>query len=62
MVWAAIASERGDEFPMAFIDDGVKVNKQVYLNMLQEELLPWLTETFEYNHISNRTVLQLTTV
>ena len=28
------------------IDEGVKVNSQVYLNMLQEKVLPWLTESF----------------
>ena len=30
-----------------FIDDGLEVNSQAYLNMLPKNLLPWLTESFE---------------
>ena len=33
------------------IDEGVKVNSQVYLNMLQEKVLRWLTKTFQNIYI-----------
>ena len=46
MVWAAVASDVSKS-RFVFIDEGLKVNSQVYLNMLQKNVLPWLTETFE---------------
>ena len=39
MVWAAVASD-GSKSPLIVIEEGVKVNSQVYLNMLQEKVLP----------------------
>ena len=48
MVWAAVASEVS-KYRLVFIDEGLKVNSQVYLNMLQKKVLSWLTETFEKN-------------
>ena len=50
MVWAAVASD-GTKSPLIVIDEGVKVNSQVYLNMLQEKVFPWLTESFGTNFI-----------
>ena len=46
MVWAAVASEV-TKSRVVFIDEGLEVNSQVYLNMLRKKVLPWLTETFE---------------
>ena len=46
MVWAAVASEV-TKSRVVFIDEGLKVNSQVYLNMLRKKVLPWLTETFD---------------
>ena len=37
IVWAAVASD-GSKSPLVVIDEGVKVNSQVYLNMLQEKV------------------------
>ena len=45
MVWAAVASN-GSKSPLIVIEEGVKVNSHVYLNMLEEKVLPWLTESF----------------
>ena len=42
-------SEGAGESRLVFTDGGVKVNSQVYLNMLQENVFPCLAETFE-NH------------
>lgn len=50
MVWAAVASD-GRKSPLVVIDEGVKVNSQVYLNMLKEKVLPWLTESFGNDYI-----------
>ena len=46
MVWAAVASD-GSKFLLVFIDEGVKVKSQVFLNMLLEKVFHWLTETSE---------------
>ena len=45
MVWAAVASD-GSKSPFVFIQEGVKVNSQVYLQMLEEKVLPWCTNAF----------------
>ena len=50
MVWAAVASD-GEKSPLIFIEEGAKVNSQVYLKMLEENVLPWLTETFGEQYI-----------
>ena len=39
MVWAAVASD-GSKSPLIVIEEGVKVNSQVYLNMLEGKVLP----------------------
>ena len=46
MISAAVASDVCKS-RLVFFDDGLKVNSQVYLNMLLKKVLPRLTETFE---------------
>ena len=50
MVWAVDASDVSKS-RLVFIDEGLKVSSQVYLNMLQKQILPWLTEAFENKQI-----------
>lgn len=45
MVWAAVASN-GTKSPLIFIEEGVKVNSQVYIKMLKDKVLPWVTGAF----------------
>lgn len=45
MVWAAI-SARG-KTPLHFVDQGVKINRQVYADMIREHLLPYAEQDFE---------------
>jgi inhibitor of nuclear factor kappa-B kinase subunit alpha len=44
MVWAAISSK--GKTPLVFIDQGVKINREVYMDMLREHLLPWAEDVF----------------
>ena len=39
MVWAGVTST-GGKTPLTFIEDGVRINQHVYLNMLKEQLVP----------------------
>lgn len=50
MVWAAVSSD-GRKSPLIFIEDGVKVNNLVYIQMLEEKVLPWVTEAFGTDYI-----------
>ena len=50
MVWAAVASD-GSKSPLIVIEEGVKPNSQVFFNMLEENILPWLTESFGHDFI-----------
>ena len=50
MVWAAVASD-GTKSPLVFIKEGVKVNSQVYLKMLEEQVLTWVTESFPGGYV-----------
>ena len=45
MVWAAI-SRRG-KTPLVFVDQGIKINRNVYMNMVRDHLLDWANETFD---------------
>ena len=45
MVLAGVTSS-GKKSPPFFIDEGVKVNQHVYLNMLEDQLVPWVITTF----------------
>jgi inhibitor of nuclear factor kappa-B kinase subunit alpha len=44
MVWAGITHT--GKTPLVFIDEGVKVDQEVYRTMLEEKLLPWAQEHF----------------
>ena len=59
MAWAAVASD-GSKSPLVVIVEGVKINNQVYLNMLQKKVVPWLTESFGNDFIFTQAVRQLT--
>lgn len=50
MVWAAVGSD-GSTSPLVFIDEGVKINSNVYIQMLADDVLPWVTETYGDNYI-----------
>ena len=41
MVWAGVTSN-GLKPPFIFVEDGVKVNQHVYLDMLKNRVLPWI--------------------
>ena len=45
MVWAAVVSD-GSKGPLVFIDQGLKVNADVYVQLLHQHVLPWPTESF----------------
>ena len=50
MVWAAVASD-GSKSPLIFIKEGVKVNTQLYIKMLAENVLPWITKSFGNSYV-----------
>lgn len=50
MVWGAVASD-GSKGPLVFIEEGVKVNAQVYIQLLKEHVLPWATESFRDGYV-----------
>ncbi len=45
MVWAGIC--HGSKLPLVFIEEGVKINPDVYQTMLEEKVLPWAQENLE---------------
>ena len=45
MVWAGVTS-CGQKTPLIFIDQGVKINQHVYLEMIKNKVLPRVDETF----------------
>ena len=45
MVWAGVTST-GEKTPLIFIEEGVKVNQHVYLDLLKNKLVPWINATF----------------
>ena len=49
-MWAAVASD-GQKSPLVFIPEGVKVNTQVYLNLLRDHALPWARGSFLIGYI-----------
>ena len=48
--WPAIASD-GSMFPLVFIEEGFKVNTQVYMRKLIAKVIPWITSNFGNGHI-----------
>uniref|UniRef100_A0A914EB77 Tc1-like transposase DDE domain-containing protein n=1 Tax=Acrobeloides nanus TaxID=290746 RepID=A0A914EB77_9BILA len=45
IVWAAVSS-RGKS-PLVFVEEGVKIDRYVYIAMLREHLLPWANDLFD---------------
>ena len=45
MVWAGATSTEG-KTPLIFIEEGVKMNQHVYLDLLRNKLIPWINATF----------------
>ncbi|QQP54705.1 Putative dde superfamily endonuclease [Caligus rogercresseyi] len=41
MVWAGVMSD-GTKSPLTFVPEGVKINKEVYLSVLNDQVLPWI--------------------
>ena len=51
MVWAGVITDER-KTPLIFIEEGVKVNKDVYLALLKDEVLPWLqSEHFDAPYV-----------
>lgn len=44
MVWAGIT--QNGKTPLIFIDEGVKVNQQVYKELLEKKVIPWANQHF----------------
>ena len=44
-MWAGVTST-GDKTYLIFIEEGVKVNQHVYLDLLKNKLVPWINATF----------------
>ena len=49
MVRAAVASDCS-KFPLFFIDEGVKLNSQVYRKMLEEKVFLWIPAAFSNDY------------
>ena len=45
MVWAGVTST-GEKTPLILIEEAVKVNQHVYLNLSRNKLVPWINTTF----------------
>ena len=45
MAWAGVTSTR-EKTPLIFIEEKVKVNQPVYLDLLKNKLVPWINATF----------------
>jgi hypothetical protein len=45
MVWVGVTS-CGKKMPLIFIEKGAKINKDIYLAMLRDQVLPWLQTEF----------------
>ena len=46
MVWAGVTST-SEKTPLIFIEEGAKINQHVYLNMLNEQLVPCINASFK---------------
>ena len=53
--WAVVASD-SSKGPLVFIEESVKVNAQVYIRLLEENDLSWVTSRYEMNTASFRMV------
>ena len=36
---------------MLFVEDGLEVNREVYIKVMVEKVVPWVTETYGTNYI-----------
>lgn len=45
MVWGGVTTD-GKKTPLHFIEEGVKVDQAVYLDMLSEQVLPWVEKMY----------------
>ena len=45
MVWGGVTAT-GLKTLLVFIDEGIKINKDTYIKLLKENLLPWINLTF----------------
>ena len=45
MVWTGVTNT-GEKTPLIFIEEGVKVNQHVYLDLLKNKLVSWINATF----------------
>ena len=50
MVCAGVTST-GEKTPLIFIEEGVKLNQHVYLDLLKNKLVPWINATFGKSEI-----------
>ena len=46
MVWAGVTSD-GRKTPLIFIEEGVKIDQAVYLELLSKKVLPWIQDEFQ---------------
>uniref|UniRef100_A0A914DXS1 Transposase n=1 Tax=Acrobeloides nanus TaxID=290746 RepID=A0A914DXS1_9BILA len=47
MVWACI-THKGKGL-LTFIEEGVKINHEIYVRLLEDEMLPWAKDTFGWD-------------
>ncbi len=58
MVWAGMMSD-GNKTPLVLMPEGVEINKEVYITMLKDHVLPWIRENYssvQSTSCSSRTV------
>ena len=53
MVWGGVTAT-GLKTSLVFIDEGVKINKDTYLKLMKENLLPWTKLTFGEGGITHQ--------
>ncbi len=51
MVWAGVMSD-GKKSPLIFVPEGLKINKEVYLNMLVDQVMPWIKAEYGDTHFT----------
>lgn len=45
-------SYNDEKFTLVFIDEGTKVNSVVYIQLLEDDVLPWMTKVLGDNYVS----------
>ncbi len=51
MVWAGMMSD-GNKMPLVFMPEGMKINKEVYITILKDHVLPWIWESYSSVHFT----------